>query len=158
MANINDISSIKFGLLDDEGNVIKESYAPFEIDLDTTDETVEDITKEESPEVGDLIEFNRDGYDVTEGKIYEIEGVTDLGDILFTDDIGDDHYWGYPSDAYTLIKRKTERELLANLSQEVADLKKQLAELKSEVATAKMECDLHKELTKAAVNDWGTYL
>src|SRR5699024_8096384 len=143
-------------------DVIKESYAPFEIDLETTDETVEDITKEETPEVGDLIKFNRDGYDVTEGKIYEIEGVTDLGDILFTDDIGDDHYWGYPSDAYTLIKRKTERELLANLSQEVADLKKQLADLKAEVLTYKaaykIECDLRKELSKAAVNDWGTYL
>lgn len=150
MANINDISSIKFGLLDDEGNVIKESYAPFEIDLDST--------KEETPEVGDLIKFNRDGYDVTEGKIYEIEDVTDFGDILFTDDIGDDHYWGYPSDSCTLIKRKTERELLANLSKEIAELKNQLADLRAEVATAKMECDLHKELTKAAVNAWGTYL
>ena len=142
MANINDISSIKFGLLDDEGNVIKESYAPFEIDLDTTDETVEDITKEETPEVGDLIKFNRDGYDVTEGKIYEIEDVTDFGDILFTDDAGDDHYWGYPNDSYTLIKRKTERELLANLSQEVAELKNQLADLKAEVAITKLDKEL----------------
>src|SRR5699024_5610584 len=149
MANINDISSIKFGLLDDEGNVIKESYAPFEIDLDTTDDTDEDKSKEESPEVGDLIKFNGNGLDVTEGKIYEIEDVTDLGDILFTDDIGDDHYWGYPSDSYTLIKRKTERELLANLSQEVAELKNQLADLKAEVLTYKaaykIECDLRKE-------------
>ena|SRR5699024_4370385 len=130
MANINDISSIKFGLLDDEGNVIKESYAPFEIDLDST--------KEETPEVGDLIKFNRDGLDVTEGKIYEIEDTTDRGRILFTDDEGDEHSWGYPSDAYTLIKRKTERELLANLSQEVAELKRQLAELRGEVNDYKL--------------------
>ena len=144
MANINDISSIKFGLLDDEGNVIKESYAPFEIDLDTTDETVEDITKEETPEVGDLIKFNGNGMDVTDGRIYEVKGVSDFGDILFTDDIGDDHYWGYPSDAYTLIKRKTERELLANLSQEVAELKNQLADLKAEVAITKLDEELAK--------------
>lgn len=131
MANINDISSIKFGLLDDEGNVIKESYAPFEIDLDST--------KEETPEVGDLIKFNRDGYVVTDGKIYEIEDTNGVDFILFTDDGGDEHGWGYPSDAYTLIKRKTERELLANLSQEVAELKSQLAELKAEVAITKLD-------------------
>ena len=130
MANINDISSIKFGLLDDEGNVIKESYAPFEIDLDST--------KEETPEVGDLIKFNRDGLDVTEGKIYEIEDTTDRGRVLFTDDEGDEHGWGYPSDAYTLIKRKTGRELLAHLSQEVAELKRQLAELRGEVNDHKL--------------------
>src|SRR5699024_10331406 len=100
------------------------------------------ITKEETPEVGDLIKFNRDGYDVTEGKIYEIEDVTDFGDILFTDDAGDDNYWGYPNDSYTLIKRKTERELLANLSQEVAELKSQLADLRAEVAITKLDKEL----------------
>src|SRR5699024_6585940 len=94
------------------------------------------------PEVGDLIKFNGNGMDVTDGRIYEVKGVSDFGDILFTDDIGDDHYWGYPSDAYTLIKRKTERELLANLSQEVAELKSQLAELKAEVAITKLDKDL----------------
>ncbi len=151
MAKTNGISSIKFGLLDDEGNVIKEGFAPFEIDLDTTE-----LDDEETPEVGDLIKFNRDGYDVTEGRIYEIEDVIeDINNIMITDDNGDEHSWSYPNEAYTLIKRKTERELIANLSKEVAELKNQITELKAEVATYKAGCNLHKELTKAAVNAWG---
>ncbi len=150
MAKTNGISSIKFGLLDDEGNIIKEGFAPFEIDLDTTE-----LDDEEAPEVGDLVKFNRDGYDVTEGGVYEIEDVIeDINKIIITDDNGDVHSWSYPNEAYTLIKRKTEQELIANLSKEVAELKSQLTDLKAEVAIEKLH-NSHERNLERFKKTWG---
>jgi hypothetical protein len=39
------------------------------------------------------LKFLRNGLDVTEGKLYEIEG-EDSGDYQFTDDANEEHYWG----------------------------------------------------------------
>jgi hypothetical protein len=39
------------------------------------------------------LKFLRNGLDVTEGKLYEIEG-EDSGDYQFTDDANEDHFWG----------------------------------------------------------------
>lgn len=96
------------------------------------------------PEVGDLVVFNEDNLDVTKGKEYRIDSVSYLCDqITFIDDARDVHSWSYPSEDYTLIKRKSEQELIANLAQEVAELKNQLAELKADVGEYKTKNDVN---------------
>lgn len=57
-------------------------------------------------QLGDYIAFNRDGMDVSEGKVYRVDSVVEdefgLG-IMFEDDDGCEHHWDFPSADYTLL-------------------------------------------------------
>lgn len=105
-------------------------------------EEEEEEQTEECPEIGDFIVFSEDMLDTTSGVMYEVKAVVE-GDVIYTDDEGDLHGWGYPSEDYTLVKRKTSDELVANLAQEVAGIKRNLAKLKAEVSDYKTKNDVN---------------
>lgn len=44
---------------------------------------------------GDVLICTKDGLDVSRGRIYQIDSVVD-GEAVFTDDVGDTHYWDEP--------------------------------------------------------------
>src|SRR5699024_404744 len=59
--------------------------------------------KSKNPSVGDLAMFVVDLLDISAGKLYEIEGISNIGSIIITDDIGDEHHRDFPSGQYIVL-------------------------------------------------------
>lgn len=79
--------------------------------------------------VGDKIRFNKDGLDVTEGRVYTVDYFNGKF-IEFIDDNGDRNCWRYPSEDYEVISTKTVEGLFASLAQTVTQLERELNALK----------------------------
>lgn len=56
-----------------------------------------------SIQIGGIIKMKRDGCDVTKGVSYVITDVESDNTIAFKDDVGDEHYWPYPSEDYEIV-------------------------------------------------------
>ncbi|MFL1672158.1 hypothetical protein [Paenibacillus dendritiformis] len=97
-----------------------------------------------APKVGDFAYALKDGWDRTEGSVYEIRRIDSDGDGVFRDDVGDSQYFDNNTDALHLV------ELIPNttedLERQVSELQSKLSEVESELAAKKAEEEAAKRL------------